>query len=77
MLLARNGHKPSDVGLASSMLLYINKDTVNAIHVAPPMRDMRSLIQQRNTFCSDAKRAAKPRGVELCYDKENEHDSPK
>ena len=80
MLLSRHGHTASEVitknpqardAIAASMLLYINNDVVNPIYVSPSLTDIKSLIDQRNRYISQAMQASRPRGVELVYD-ENE-----
>jgi DNA replication ATP-dependent helicase Dna2 len=84
MLLARNGHSASENtflkrlpenfdAIAGAMLLYVNSQSRRALHVAPQVNEIKSLVEQRNTFCSQAVRASKPRGVSLSYEDE---DSP-
>lgn len=77
MLLARNGHTASDALLkrnpdssdpiTGGILLYINDESRRAIHVAPQLNEIKCLLEQRNTFCTQAIRASKPRGVSLSY----------
>ena len=86
MLLSRFGHtasanfkknpKSSDT-LAGSILLYINDQSMKAIHIAPTLSEIKSLIEQRNTFCSASARASRPRGVALSYDEEDDESTPK
>ena len=86
MLLSRFGHTASANfkrnpesfdALSESMLLYINAQSMNAHHVAPRLTEVKSLIEQRNTFCSASVRASRPRGVALCYEEEDGEDVPK
>jgi hypothetical protein len=67
--------RPSDSSrrLHSGMLLYMNSEAVRAVHVAPLMGEIKSLIGQRNVVASELLRASRPRGIVLSY--ENEIDS--
>ncbi len=50
------------------MLLYLNQDSFNAVHVAPSINELKTLLSQRNDISSDLKRVAAPRGVSIEYD---------
>ncbi|KAL7558601.1 hypothetical protein ACA910_001301 [Epithemia clementina (nom. ined.)] len=51
--------------LGTGALLYINNEGLHAIHVAPHIAELKSLIGQRNSVASEQVLALKPRGVEL------------
>jgi len=77
MLLARYGHTASPGfkmnpqlfdAIAGSMLLYVNPESLTALHVAPQLGEIKSLIEQRNIVCAASKLASKPRGVTLTYE---------
>jgi hypothetical protein len=66
-----------EIGAArSGVLLYLNDESFNAIHVKPTLEDIKQLIGQRNDVACDTLRAARPRGITIEY-KENgrEHDT--
>jgi hypothetical protein len=78
MLQVRNGSETSPgskaLGAADSgMLLYMNSEAFRAVHVAPLMGEIKSLIGQRNVVASEMLRVSRPRGIVLSY--ENEIDS--
>ena len=54
------------------MLLYLNHEAFNAVHVSPAMNEIKSLISQRNTIATEIKRAAKPRGITIKYEEEKD-----
>lgn len=56
------------VGSDSGMLLYLNHQSHSAVHIAPKINEIKSLIGQRNIVATEMKRAARPRGVLLSYD---------
>ena len=64
---------PKRTGAANGgMLLYLNHESFRAVHVAPALNEIKSLISQRNTIATEAKRAAKPRGVTIQYEEEQD-----
>lgn len=64
-----------DTGAANGgMLLYLNHEAFNAVHVSPGMNEIKSLIGQRNSIAIDIKRAAKPRGITIQYDEDEDDD---
>jgi hypothetical protein len=78
MLQVRNGSEkiPGSEALGASdsgMLLYMNSEAFRAVHVAPLMGEIKSLIGQRNVVASEMLRVSRPRGIVLSY--ENEIDS--
>jgi len=75
MLQARNGSEVHPDNRAfgaseSAILLYMNSESLRAVHVAPLMNEIKSLIGQRNVVASEASRASRPRGVVLSYESE-------
>jgi hypothetical protein len=50
------------------MLLYLNNESIKAIHVCPSIAEAKTLISQRNSIASDIKTVSKPRGVVLSYE---------
>jgi len=84
MLLARFGHTSSPTfrrnpeafdAIGGSMLLYINAKSTKALHVAPSLSEIKSLIEQRNTYSSVMARASRPRGVSLVF--QDDESAPK
>ncbi len=55
------------------MLLYLNHESLNAVHISPHVNEIKSLLNQRNVLASELKRASKPRGVEIEDHKEKEN----
>ncbi len=55
------------------MLLYLNHQNLNAVHISPHVNEIKSLLNQRNVLATELKRASKPRGVEIEDDKEKEN----
>jgi DNA replication ATP-dependent helicase Dna2 len=45
------------------MLLYLNHESINAIHVSPSVPEVKSLLNQRNVVATEIKKVSKPRGV--------------
>jgi hypothetical protein len=50
------------------MLLYLNQESLNAVHVSPDINELKSLLNQRNVVASELRRASSPRGVTIEYD---------
>jgi len=78
MLQSRFGTKATPNGevlgcTSSGMLLYMNDSSFRAVHIAPLMSEIKSLIGQRNVVATESLRVSRPRGVVLSY--ENELDS--
>lgn len=54
----------SDPGAANGgMLLYLNHESINAIHISPSVPEVKSLLNQRNVVATEIKKLSKPRGV--------------
>ena len=45
------------------MLLYLNHESINAIHISPSVSEVKSLLNQRNVVATEIKKISKPRGV--------------
>jgi len=78
MLQSRYGRKSACSASASAtagdgVLLYMNNESIQAVHIAPCMSEIKSLICNRNSLAIDTIRAARPRGVQLLY--QNDQDS--
>jgi DNA replication ATP-dependent helicase Dna2 len=58
----------------SGVLLYLNAEGLSAVHVAPHLSEMKTLIGQRNHVATEYARSSLPRGVQLVYD--NDGDFP-
>eukprot|EP00934_Nitzschia_sp_Nitz4_P003179 Nitzschia sp. Nitz4//scaffold57_size113557//16663//21714//NITZ4_003983-RA/size113557-snap-gene-0.45-mRNA-1//-1//CDS//3329554822//3169//frame0 len=66
------GGKPDPEGAASGgLLLYMNQNSANAVHVAPDINEIKTLLAQRNILAAEIERASQPRGVQLSYTDEN------
>ena len=50
------------------MLLYLNNESMKAIHVSPSVTEVKTLISQRNSVAFDSKTVSKARGVVLRYE---------
>ena len=51
------------------MLLYLNHESLNAVHVSPETHEIKSLIGQRNNLATDKRVAARPRGITIHYER--------
>ena len=51
----------------SGMLLYLNQENLNAVHVSPNTNELKSLLNQRNTVAAGLRLAAAPRGITIEY----------
>lgn len=76
MLQSRCGRKNTCSPSASAtrgdgVLLYMNNEAVRAVHVAPPLADIKSLIGQRNVVANETLRASRPRVV-LSYQNDDQ-----
>lgn len=63
MLHTRYGPTMDRNKTGSGALLYMNNENMNAIHVAPFVKEIKSLIGQRNVVAIEQFRALQPRGV--------------
>ncbi len=63
-----------DGASGGGMLLYLNQESLNAVHVSPQVNELKSLLNQRNVVASDWRRASLPRGVTIDYE-ENKGES--
>jgi hypothetical protein len=52
----------------SGVLLYMNNDSIRAIHIAPLISEIKSLIGMRNLVAIETITAQRPRGVSLSYE---------
>lgn len=73
--VSRIGSKPCDLTARASlgasnggMLLYLNHESYKAVHVSPAINEIKSLLSQRNIIATELKRAAKPRGISIQYE---------
>jgi len=78
MMQSRYGRKRRYSSSATSsrgdgVLLYMNNEAIRAVHVAPHLSEIKSLIGQRNVVATETLRASRPRGIVLSY--QNEQDS--
>jgi DNA replication factor Dna2 len=65
----------SDVA-ESGLLLYMSNEAVRAVHVAPILSEIKSLIGMRNIAAIESARSLRPRGVRLAYEQDR-NDSTK
>ncbi len=76
-----NGTDQSSPGLKGAlnggMLLYLNHESINAVHVSPEINEIKSLLSQRNTVASEFKRTVKPRGITIRYEKDKDDEKGK
>jgi hypothetical protein len=49
---------------------------VRAIHFAPRLGDIKSLIGQRNVLAIESRKTTVPRGISLTYETEGAEDEP-
>jgi len=57
---------------ASGLLLYMNSEDIRAVHVAPHLNEIKSLIGQRNMVAIETRRVARPRGITMSYESERD-----
>jgi hypothetical protein len=55
----------------TGVLLYMNGDSFRAVHVAPRLGEIKSLVGQRNVVANETRRVSRPRGVVLNYEDRN------
>lgn len=63
-----NDDKNTTSALKSGVLLYMNNNSIRAIHIAPIMSEIKSLVGMRNLVAIETIRAHRPRGVRLSYE---------
>jgi len=70
MLRARYGSEDaSRMGASGSgVLLYLNDQAQQAVHISPSHGEIKSLINQRNVVASEIRRSVKVRGVDIVND---------
>lgn len=72
MLQTRHGTAGSKLNESSAadsgLLLYMNNEAVRAVHIAPMLSEIKSLIGMRNVVAIESIRASRPRGVRLSYE---------
>ena len=54
--------------MKSGVLLYMNNESIRAIHIAPVISEIKSLIGMRNLVAIETIIAQRPRGVRLTYE---------
>lgn len=54
------------------LLLYINNDSIRAVHVMPLLPEIKSLMGQRNVVAFESLKSSRPRGVVLSYENQGE-----
>jgi DNA replication factor Dna2 len=54
----------------SGLLLYMSNEAVRAVHVAPVLSEIKSLIGMRNIATIECARSLRPRGVRLSYEQD-------
>jgi hypothetical protein len=52
----------------SGMLLYMNNEMIRAIHIAPLLSEIKSLIGMRNVVAIETIRSLRPRGFRLFHE---------
>lgn len=67
---ASKENKCSAAAAESGLLLYMNNEAIRAVHIAPTLSEIKSLIGLRNLVATEFTRSARPRGVRLVYDNE-------
>lgn len=78
MLRARHGSAQSLTSSAvaswgaapGGMLLHLNHNNVVAKHIMPSMREIKTLLGQRNSLACDIRRADAPRGITIHYEED-------
>lgn len=65
---AKNMIRDIQGSACGGMLLYLNQQSLRAIHVSPSSAETKSLINQRNNVAIHTKNTAKPRGIKIDYD---------
>jgi CRISPR/Cas system-associated exonuclease Cas4 (RecB family) len=60
--------KNTTCAMNSGVLLYMNNDSIRAIHIAPIISEIKSLIGMRNLVAIETIHAQRPRGVRLSYE---------
>jgi len=68
----RTGHDSTAAASQDGLLLYLNNESIRALHIAPTLAEVKSLIGQRNLVAVESTRVSRPRGVELCYENDEE-----
>jgi DNA replication ATP-dependent helicase Dna2 len=59
----------------TGVLLYLNQEGMRAIRVSPKVKELQSLIGQRNVVANELKKASAPRGVKIDYDEEADEEN--
>ena len=74
MLQSRFGAKDFNIdknttsAMESGVLLYMNNDSIRAIHIAPVISEIKSLIGMRNLVAIETTTAQRPRGIRISYE---------
>jgi DNA replication factor Dna2 len=76
MLQAQYGYGRGNGAMEDAILLYMNSEAVRAIHFAPRLGDIKSLIGQRNVLAIESRKTTVPRGISLTYETEGTEDEP-
>jgi hypothetical protein len=53
------------------MLLYLNSENFNAVHISPDVNELKSLLSHRNYVAAELRKATAPRGIVIEYDNES------
>jgi hypothetical protein len=56
------------------ILLYLNHESLSAVHVSPMLNEIKSLLGQRNVVACELSKSSRPRGVVLGYEDERMDD---
>lgn len=54
----------------TGVLLYLNQEGMRAVRVSPMVKELKSLIGQRNVVANELKKASAPRGIKIDFDEE-------
>ena len=72
---AKNMIRDTQGSAYGGILLYLNQQSLRAIHVSPSPAEVKSLINQRNNVAIHMKNTAKPRGIKIDYDGNDDPDN--
>jgi hypothetical protein len=74
-LTSTNKDQNKSTLMKSGVLLYMNNDAIRAIHIAPIISEIKSLIGMRNLVAIETIRSQRPRGILLTYEENNDAES--
>jgi hypothetical protein len=52
----------------NGLILYMNNEAVRAVHIAPMLSEIKSMIEMRNVVAIESIRTSRPRGIRLSYE---------